>query len=443
MSIKIPALISAFILIIIAVTLYARKAIESYFHRVDERVSSVTYLDGAHYRQSAAGLNSALSAASPNGIVEVPSSATDLSALAITVPKGVTLRFRGRGTFRAVIRLTDSTTDNTGIDNIDCPEGATIKLPNNANTDLISDVHFPSLTGTSNFFGWVNSFINGCILDGNKANNTSGFALRIYGRGERLSHVRIQNAAQPTSSGAGFWTEWGGTESDTIPLNEVECRIEDLVTNYNAGSGWIHKGPNDCQVSQFVSDVNGYWGWDVRSPVHATQVNTFENDNASPGSTGGIICHFGGAVLGADIVASTATGWGMLAERTCGGNIMTASSWGAVTGVPLEVRSSSASLYEGQVGNETSGLAALKLNGAGNGMYFLNFFGGTRTFNVLVSSEVAPNTILAASDGIPTSWFSGTPAANDSLLLGAIPGRRGTAISQYPLRSLRHSAPLP
>jgi len=119
----------------------------------------------------------------------------------------------------------------------------------------------------------------------------------------------------------------------------------------------------------------------------------------------------------------------------------TASSWGAVVGVPLEVRSSSASLYEGQIGNERSGVAALKLDEAGNGMYFLNFFGGTRTFNVLVSSEVAPNTILATSDGIPTTWLSGTPAANDWLLLGAIPGHQGTAISQYPLRSLRDTAP--
>lgn len=394
-------------------------------------IDNTVFQDGTQYAFSAAGLNTALATNATNIVVN--SHATTLSDAVITIGKGQTLYFPGQQTYTVKgIRLTDSSTDNTGTGNINCPDGATLLLANGTNADLVSDTNFGSLTGTTNFYGWVNSYINGCVLDGNKANNTSGFVLRVYGRGERLSHIKVQNGAQTTASGSGMWTEWGGTENDITPANEIECRIDDIFTIYNAGSGWIHKGPNDCEVGQYISDSNGVWGWDVRSPIHAQQVNTFENDNASPGSAGGIHCSGSGSIVGSDVVGSTATGWGMLVDTTCGGLQLTASAWGAVSGIPLEVRSSSTSTFQGSIGNENSGVAALKLNGSGNDLFLLNFFGGTRTYNILVTSEATNSTFIATSDGTPTNWFSGTPGQNDTLVLSGIPGHLNTAITQFP-----------
>ena len=117
----------------------------------------------------------------------------------------------------------------------------TLKLANSANVDLVVSESFLSLTGGTTRGGPENWAFIDITLDGNKANNTSGWPLRVFGAAYRMSNVEVQNGAS-----GGVFSEWGtgGTDMEAQWSN---FRIHDC-----SGDGIDFRGPHDSQF------VNGF-----------------------------------------------------------------------------------------------------------------------------------------------------------------------------------------
>ena len=77
-----------------------------------------------------------------------------------------------------------------------------IKLKDEQDADLIRTTDFNSLTGTDTTDGQYGFGISGVTLDGNKANNTGGNVISIYGYGYLLQNVNISNGSAWGSSGS-------------------------------------------------------------------------------------------------------------------------------------------------------------------------------------------------------------------------------------------------
>lgn len=79
-----------------------------------------------------------------------------------------------------------------------------VKLANAANTDLFVTDNFSSLTGGTTQAGPSGFRFQSLTLDGNRANNTSGWPLRIYG-----SSYTVQNVWVREGKSGGVWSQWG------------------------------------------------------------------------------------------------------------------------------------------------------------------------------------------------------------------------------------------
>lgn len=143
----------------------------------------------------------------------------------------------GAGTFLAAGLLIKSnvTLCGAGI-------GATImKLGNSANVDLITVENYATLAAGTTQAGPTNFAIEHITLDGNKANNTAGWPLRVYASAYRVTDVEIQNG-----NDGGCWSQWGTGGTD------MEAQWSDFRIHDCSGDGLSWHGPHD---SQFVNGL--------------------------------------------------------------------------------------------------------------------------------------------------------------------------------------------
>src|SRR6266704_920203 len=135
--------------------------------------------------------------------------------------------------------------------------GSTIKLKNGANTDL-----FSAQTGSINLAAAFQSSINGTlsnfgirngILDGNKANQTSGpsYPLRFYGYNYLLSNLEIKNGYS-----GGILSDWNGNLG-----NNMEATIGTIKIHDCGGMGFQMGGPHDSRVTNILSWLQGTHGF--------------------------------------------------------------------------------------------------------------------------------------------------------------------------------------
>lgn len=393
-------------------------------------LDSALFIDGVTYPTTAAGINAAITAIGSGtpGVIFVPHAGTYSDAV-IALGKQQVLIF-GAGTFTvAGITIPDSTSDATGTCAIygQGVNRTTLQLANSKNVDVITCPDFGTLTGGTNFYGCVLPIIANLTVDGNKANNASGYGIRFYGRAENLYNLRIQNVAND-----GLWTEWGGTENDASASTSIQGYVTNLEIMYCGGNGWTNKGPNDLIVVGYNSHNNGSWGWSVQAPTHASHINVYENDLTSPGSAGGINTLNGGSLIGADIAGTNGTaGWGMLVSSTSGSNDISSGTWASGTAagsLALEVRGGGAQNFIGEIG--PTGTYGLKLNGAGGCLFILTFYSSKGTAIVFTSETVANTIITGNGDNSVTTWYSGTPAQSDVLLLAQNGTGSGTSLLQ-------------
>lgn len=163
--------------------------------------------------------------------------------------------------------------------------GATIlrTLPG-TNADLIRSDGFAALTGGTSQGGPRDFGISSMTLDGNRAQNSSGWPLRIYGSCYRLRDVEIRNGAS-----GNLWSEWGRGGTN------MEAHLTDFSVHDGASDGIVWRGPHDSQILNalvfknagrgVVTDGNATseqfvnvhtWGeehsagWHLSRPVYAT-----------------------------------------------------------------------------------------------------------------------------------------------------------------------------
>ena len=114
-----------------------------------------------------------------------------------------------------------------------------VKLAAGANTDLIISDGFAGLTGGTTTGGIENFGLADLTLDGNRAANTTGWVLRVYGRAYRVDNVWFGEGAS-----GGVWTQWGAGGSN------MEAHWSNFKIYNCLGVLLDHNGPHD---SMFVN----------------------------------------------------------------------------------------------------------------------------------------------------------------------------------------------
>lgn len=321
----------------------------------------------------------------------------------ITLLKGQKIFF-GVGTHTVGgIRFTDSLTDQTGTGKIECAGSGvtTLMLKNAANTDVISQTNFAGLTGQNSLYGLFRGEIRGCTIDGNKANQTAAsYGIRLYGHGLEMTDVSVRNAYSD-----GIYTEWGLDSTFATPFLDLEGYFTGIRSAFNNGNGWTFRGPHDSDFVEMVLYQNGGWGMQVQTSStyngngHLSNINTFLN------SLGGVYSN--SSLDGSQVMATTATGWGMLIDSGAGSHNLSATEFSGPTG--LEVRAPS-QIISGNVVNTTT--AGVRLNG-GSGNFTLQMFNNTG-YQIDFANEVGPSVISANSaNPAPGAMFHGAPSQAD------------------------------
>lgn len=141
-----------------------------------------------------------------------------------------------------------------------------------ADTTLIKSKDFDTLTGTTNFtdadgvpynVGLVN-----VTVDGNKANNTSGYGVRLFARKPYVENLFIHDCVDD-----GLWTE-AGSGSVADPINMPEMFIGSIYTKRCDGSGHVHRGPNDAFIGFAIHADHGGRGYDSDTSVNGNVSGT-------------------------------------------------------------------------------------------------------------------------------------------------------------------------
>ncbi len=348
--------------------------------------------------------SAAFAAALASGAGEVRAdSGTYVVNSVITLAKGQKIYFGAGQHTVGGIRFTDSVTDQSGTGKMECAGGGqtTLMLKNGANTDVISQTNFASLTGRNSAYGLFRGEIRGCTIDGNKANQTgASYGIRLYGHGLVMTDVTVRNAYAD-----GIYTEWGVDSTFATPFNDLEGFFTGIRSAFNNGNGWTFRGPHDSDFNDVVLYQNGGWGMQVQTSGtyngngHLSNINSFLN------ALGGIYSN--SSLDGSQVMATTATGWGMLIDSGAGSHNLSAVELSGPTGI--EVRAPS-QIISGNVVNTTT--AGLRLNG-GSGNFTLQMFNNSG-YQIDFAREVGPSTIFANSaNAVPGTMFNGSPGQAD------------------------------
>ena len=336
----------------------------------------------------------------------------------VTIPKGGTLIIRGLGTFTNVgVLFTDSITDYTGTGVLECPEGATIKLANSVNVAAVSQVHFLNLTGTSSQYGLSGVRILGCIIDGNKSNNSIGVGIQVYGRGLKIENVTVQNTANHC-----YWLENGEASSYTVPGDDATQSVAHFKGINCGGSGVYIPAGQGWVLTDGTTWGTGAWGLYVLGSVGMNYFNTFLN------GTGGCYIGSNGAIQGSGVICTNAAGWGLLVDSGSGSNQMSAGTYGCNGCIGMEVRATH-QLITGQVVNSTIGA---KFNGGG-GVFSLVGFQNTTDFvctsieGVSIIDFYSFNTAGTVFD--PSTCGSSAPTNTTSQWRWGTPGNNGAQLA--------------
>jgi hypothetical protein len=338
----------------------------------------------------------------------------------ITLAKGQKIYF-GVGTHTVGgIRFSDSLTDQTGTGKIECAGSGvtTLMLKNGANQDVISQTNFAALTGTNSLYGLFRGEIRGCTINGNKTNQTgASYGIRLYGHGLEMTDVFVQSAYSD-----GIYTEWGLDSTFATPSLDLEGYFTGIRSAFNNGNGWTFRGPHDSDFVELALYQNGGWGLQVQTSSTYNGNGHLSNINAFLNTLGGVYSN--SSLDGSQIMATTASGWGMLIDTGAGSHNFSAAEFSGPTG--LEVRAPS-QIVSGNIVNTTA--AGLRLNG-GSGNFTLQMFNNTG-YQIDFANEVGPSVISANSaDAVPGTMFHNTPSQSDFVFFdfGGSSGNRYTSL---------------
>lgn len=123
--------------------------------------------------------------------------------------------------------------------------GSTLKAKNSLNANFIEGENTASLYAGSTAGGIYDAGVINGTIDGNKANQTSGHTLRVYGYKLRFESLHITNAKERA-----FSTKWGNPGLlATPPARGLENIVRKLYIDFAGQEGIYHEGPNDSHYS--------------------------------------------------------------------------------------------------------------------------------------------------------------------------------------------------
>jgi hypothetical protein len=105
------------------------------------------------------------------------------------------------------------------------------------------------LMGGSGTGGIVNTVVENLILDGNKANNTTGVGIQLYGYGYTFRNLIVRNFDQD-----GIDSDWNGGQG--FGQDGPEAQYDNVKVHDCDGQGVRFAGPHDTKFSNIVLDRN-------------------------------------------------------------------------------------------------------------------------------------------------------------------------------------------
>lgn len=371
--------------------------------------------------------DSAMLTAALAAATEVRVSGVCVAPSVLTIPKGKKLVL-GPGTHTVGgIRFSDSTTDQTGTGALECAGSgvSTIKLKDGADVDLISQANFAALTGQNSAYGLFGASIQGCTLDGNKANQTAAsYGVRLYGHALKFRDVFVVNAYTD-----GIYTEWGKDSTFAAPSMDLEGQFSDIKSAFNGGNGWTFRGPHDSQIVNATLYQNGGWGFRNETGAAYNGAGSWiSNMNTFLNTSGGIYSN--NSLNGSQVVATTATGHGMLIDTGAGLHDISSALFSGPIG--LEVKAPNQHI-SGTISNTTT--AALKIDG-GSGAFFIQSYNNTG-HQIDFAAVDGQSTIFFSSQlAVPGTMFGGTPPQGSYISM-AFGGSSANQYIQIPSRTLK------
>lgn len=132
-------------------------------------------------------------------------------------------------------------------------KGSSIKLKNSSNTDIINTTDFATLTGIDNWLVGADGVpygfgIRNLRIDGNKANQTSGDGVKIYGKGYIIENVVIHDV-----KGVGFYSECGYSGGQADYRDMPESTIGPLSIYASGSHNFQFRGPHDAHIIELYS----------------------------------------------------------------------------------------------------------------------------------------------------------------------------------------------
>lgn len=179
----------------------------------------------------------------------------------------------------------------TGVYLVGQKSGSTLKAKNSLNANFIEGENTASLYGGTTTGGIYDAGLIDLVVDGNKANQSSGHAVRIYGRSIRIECVSITNAKE-----RGLSTKWGNPGLLVAPVARgVENIIRNVYIDFAGQEGFYHEGPNDSYHSDvFVvscgqDTTNTYDNVVATGPYGHAHWTRLHSWRWSPGSYAGFV----------------------------------------------------------------------------------------------------------------------------------------------------------
>lgn len=170
---------------------------------------------------------------------------------------------------------------SSAISGMSGPFGQTVlKMPSGKNTTVLSSRNFASLVGGSSNGGVAYSYIANLTIDGNRANNTVGDCIDLYGYTPSWFNLTVQNC--PVN---GLYTDWGGNSS---PLDGMEGYFVNIKSDSTGHYSWLFGGPHDSQILNTIlidaslSSSGIYDGFHIvngRGNAHVDSMHVWSRNN--------------------------------------------------------------------------------------------------------------------------------------------------------------------
>lgn len=258
-------------------------------------------------------LSSAMSAALKAGFLSVGTTTVDVEKYggdlnaAITANSGTNIRFV---LARPTYTLTASAIANAGggIEGVGDVR-TTITIANGVNDDVVKGVNFNTLTGKAYSSSDINAgavrfTLKNLKIDGNKANQSSGYGVRIWGPGLKFHDVLVANCKS-----GNIWTEFT-THPDGSIGSMIEGNFRAIKSHGSDGNAWDFRGPHDSNIHDYNPVGNAGYGF-VNASLAGHYVGGIKGSNWNSWLNGAGSYDFGAEFALTNSIASGASGLGI------------------------------------------------------------------------------------------------------------------------------------